>query len=678
MNKKPSFFYQAKVLINRCFHIFFNDKKNLILKIAIPLLTVIIVCLVACPDMYSVKPDEDHTINNGFPVLNWETVVQEKESDDKDSEENELIEPEKATVSKWNGTDVEMPASPTKVDGENYLLITNANQLAFLSKAIENGYEKYLTYNYMLQCDINLDSKKFTPIGTQDHPFTGTFDGNGHIISNLRIDTTKDNAGLFGYVSSNAKADKSVEIRNEMLGTTMDMTFYHNGMVKSLQIKKADISSDGKNVGAVAGCIDGYARITNVSVKDGTVSADGDNVGGVVGCVKGDDAEIYICYSKAKVTSKGRNIGGLVGNLDKSRLSAAYASSTVKYTGKSDAKKIGAVVGTCSEAEDQLKNVFYNNEVNEKYEAVNNEDIEKKAYGIDEDTLRGYASFMIPFKDIKTDYDLRHLSKEDKDRYDQKDYDAEKDKDLDDSFGFKKDGQVSEFRATQTGLFMLVCVAIFVGICNSIQEICKERNILKREYMTNLRLDSYVVSKLAVQAVICAVQMVVVVLFFMVFVLKKQLPDSGIIFPSMWIEYFITMFLLAFAADTMSLLISSVVKTSELANTFIPIILIVQIVFSGVLFDMTGFMNVLAKLMISSWGINALAAITALNDSQTSFLIENPSLQLQLGSSLSSVKTEYASTASNLLMVWGILFVFIVVSSVACAVLLRRVKNDRR
>ncbi|MGN1194481.1 MAG: ABC transporter permease, partial [Acutalibacteraceae bacterium] len=641
-------------------------------------LTIIIVCFVACPDMYSIKPDDDHMINNGYPVLNWETVVQEKKNDDKDSEENEFIEPEKATVSKWNGTDVEMPASPTKIDGENYLLITNANQLAFLSKAIENGYEEYLTYNYILQCDVNLGSKKFTPIGTQNNPFTGTFDGNGHIISNLKIDTAKDNAGLFGYVSSNAKANKSVEITNEMLGTTMDMTFYHNGTVKSLQIKNADITSDGKNVGAVAGCIDSYSRITNVSVKSGTVSADGDNVGGLVGCVKGENSEIYICYSTAKVTSKGKNVGGLVGNLDESRLSAAYASSTVKYNGKSSAKKFGAVVGTCNKAEDQLKNVFYNNEVNDKYQAVNDEDVEKAAYGIDSDALKGYASFMVPFKDIKTDYDLRHLSKEDEDRYDQKDYDAEKDKDLDDTFGFKKDGQVAVFGATQTGLFMLVCVAIFVGICNSIQEICKERNILKREYMTNLRLDSYVVSKLAVQAVICAVQMVVVVLFFMVFVLKKQLPEGGVIFHSIWVEYFITMFLLAFAADTMSLLISSVVKTSELANTFIPIILIVQIVFSGVLFDMNGVMSILANLMISRWGINALAAITALNDSQPSFLIENPSLQLQLGSSLSTVKTEYASTVSNLLMIWGVLIVFIVVSSVACGVLLRRVKNDRR
>ena len=196
--------------------------------------------------------------------------------------------------------------------------------------------------------------------------------------------------------------------------------------------------------------------------------------------------------------------------------------------------------------------------------------------------------------------------------------------------------------------------------------------------MANLRLDSYVFSKLVVQAVVCAVQMAIIVLIFSLFVKNKKLPESGVLFSGIWLEYFITLFLLAFAADTMALLISSIVKTSELANTFIPIILIVQIVFSGVLFEMNGVMRVFANFMISRWGINALAAITSLNDSQPVFLIDNPSLQLQLGSGLSTVSSEYASTVQNLVTIWCILAAFIVVSSAVCAVVLRSVKNDRR
>lgn len=245
-------------------------------------------------------------------------------------------------------------------------------------------------------------------------------------------------------------------------------------------------------------------------------------------------------------------------------------------------------------------------------------------------------------------------------------------------YGFKKDGQLDLFGGTQTGLFMLVCVAIFVGICNSIQEICKERNILKREYMTNLRLSSYTLSKLIVQAIICAVQMIIVLLIFSFYIRDKQIYSSGVIFNSVWIEYFITMFLLAFAADTMALVISAVVKNSSTANTFIPIILIVQIVFSGVLFDLGKQMDAFASLMISKWGIAGLAISSRLNDSRVKFLLDSPDFELNLGTSMSSVKDLYISTPKNLLMVWAILLAFIIVCSVLCTLLLTQVKKDRR
>ena len=49
---------------------------------------------------------------------------------------------------------------------------------------------------------------------------------------------------------------------------------------------------------------------------------------------------------------------------------------------------------------------------------------------------------------------------------------------------------------TKSTLFTIVCVSIWIGLFNSIQEICQERTILKREYMSDLKLISYIVSKL--------------------------------------------------------------------------------------------------------------------------------------------------------------------------------------
>lgn len=680
MKKKPSFFRQAGVLIDRYFHIFFNDKQNLILTVAIPLLTILIVCFVACPDMYAVKPEDSNSINNSYPVLNWEQVVQ-MEKDDDDPDKLVEIETDEVTVSKWNGKDnSSAPTSPTKVDGENYFLITDAEQLAFLSNAASSDIESvrdYLTYNYILQVDIDLNSHEFTPIGTKKYPFTGTFDGNGHIIKNLKIDSDSDNVGFFGYVKSNERASSKVSLNDNKL------TFYHNGIIKNFQIKNAEIVTSGKNAGVIAGCIDGTSRVTSVSAKGGSVSSDKGFVGSIVGKAVSSEAEIYVCYSTSSIKSKGPSVGGLVGDLGSARLSGAYSTSKIKFNGKNgNEKQFGAVIGCCDDYEKQIKNVYYDSKVMDKsevtYGAINDSDHKGYAIGVETEDLHNYASFLVPFKGIETAYEIENPADEDKDEDEDEDYDPEEDKDIDPTYGFKKDDQLEVFGGTQTGLFMLVCVAIFVGICNSIQEICKERNILKREYMTNLSLGSYVLSKLVVQAVVCAVQMVVVMFIYYLFVKNKMLPESGLIFSSIWTEYYITLFLLAFASDTMSLVISSIVKTSATANTFIPIILIVQIVFSGVLFDMDGALDALSKLMISKWGIAALAATSQLNDSQQSFLINNPSFQLKLGSEMSTVKDLYSSTVSNLLMIWTILLIFIIVCSVLCRILLIRVKNDKR
>ena len=682
MNKKPSFFRQAGVLIDRYFHVFFNDKQNLLLMIAIPLLTILIVCAVACPDMFSVKPDntQKSSINDQYPVLNWERVVQYQKNEDKDKSEDDddlvAVEMSEVTLEKWDNTEeAKAPTTPTKVDGENYFLITDCNQLNFLSQAAKSkvpDVRKYLTYNYLLQVDIDLKNHKFTPIGTKEHPFTGTFDGNGHIIRNLKIDSKSDYVGLFGYVKSNENAKSKVKLQ----GNTLE--FHHNGIVKALQVNKCNVKTTGKYAGIIAGAIDGTSRIYNVSAKNGTISAKKGFVGGIVGKAVSSDAEIYVCYSRCNVKSKAKNAGGLVGDLGGARLSGAYETGKVEYDGKKDEEEhFGMLVGTCEDSKDQLKNVFYDKDLaKNSFEAVNDKDVKGVAEGVKTDLLYDYASFMVPFKGIENAYDIANPDEDAEEKDD--DYDAEKDKDLDDTYGFKKDDQLEVFGGTQTGLFMLVCVAIFVGICNSIQEICKERNILKREYMTNLRLGSYVISKLVVQAVICAVQMIVVMLIFYLFVHNKTMPEKGVILSSIWLEFYITMFLLAFAADTMSLVISSIVKNSATANTFIPIILIVQIVFSGVLFEMKGFMDTFSNLMISKWGIAAFAASTGLNDSQAIFLIENPSYQLQLGSEMSIVQDIYQRTPANLLKIWGILLVFIIVCSVLCRILLVRVKKDKR
>ena len=63
--------------------------------------------------------------------------------------------------------------------------------------------------------------------------------------------------------------------------------------------------------------------------------------------------------------------------------------------------------------------------------------------------------------------------------------------------------------STWTGFFTVVSACIWIGIFNSIQSVCKERAIIKREHRTGLHISSYVCAHLIYQAVICLAEAVI-------------------------------------------------------------------------------------------------------------------------------------------------------------------------
>lgn len=69
-------------------------------------------------------------------------------------------------------------------------------------KAIAND----LSGTYVLKNDITLSDAEWTPIGTSDHPFKGTLDGNGHTIKGLTVgngakDDSNNNKAFFGFTN---------------------------------------------------------------------------------------------------------------------------------------------------------------------------------------------------------------------------------------------------------------------------------------------------------------------------------------------------------------------------------------------------------------------------------------------------------------------------------------------
>lgn len=224
------------------------------------------------------------------------------------------------------------------------------------------------------------------------------------------------------------------------------------------------------------------------------------------------------------------------------------------------------------------------------------------------------------------------------------------------------DNSFTQYEMTKSILFALSCSAFWIGILNSIQEVCKEKVILKREYMTGLRLTSYIASKLLVLGLMCLIQTILLVSVFVIFV---GLPDKGLIL-NPFIEFLITTFLTMFSASAMGIFVSSIFKNSDRAMTVAPILLMPQILFSGLVFKLEGLSQQISILANCRWAMEGYGTIANLN-----------SLELRLQKDIPTLVHEaedfFNYTARHLERSFIVLICFTIIFSIMSIISLRKI-----
>jgi len=147
----------------------------------------------------------------------------------------------------------------------------------------------------------------FSPIGNNTKKFTGTFNGKGHIISNLYINRNQQNVGLFGNVGSGVRID-------------------------SLGLENINISNQGFYTGALIGYVDiadpNYIFAENCYVAGGNIEGKNE-VGGLVGYID-NRGVIKNCYSAINVKCptiiyNSASCGGLIGTTNAGYIVNCYA-----------------------------------------------------------------------------------------------------------------------------------------------------------------------------------------------------------------------------------------------------------------------------------------------------------------------------------------------------------------
>lgn len=149
--------------------------------------------------------------------------------------------------------------------------------------------------------------------------------------------------------------------------------------------------------------------------------------------------------------------------------------------------------------------------------------------------------------------------------------------------------------------FMLALVSIWFGTSVASREIIRERAVYTRERMVNLRLLPYVASKLFVLALIVSCQCL------LLFGSLKFLHYSGLMnLPGWAIPQLVVVMLTAMVGLALGLLVSAMVKTSEMATSLVPLILIPQILFSGLVGVPQSTAKVIGTLMPATWAFDGL------------------------------------------------------------------------
>lgn len=213
----------------------------------------------------------------------------------------------------------------------------------------ENGDESGDSQNGNDQGSENDDTATvsgWTPVGTQDTPFRGIFDGHGRSIKNLKVTDESmrggSAAGLFGYAAG--------EIRNVTLSGSVDISGAGSadaGMLAGVLTGKAvninvdgDVSIVNGNAGGVTGAAQQGASVER-AVSGVSVSAGAQAAAGIIGCGAAG-ASVTDSYNTGEVSSDSTAGGIATGEIS---VSGCFNTGSVK--GAQSAYAIGGAAENC-------------------------------------------------------------------------------------------------------------------------------------------------------------------------------------------------------------------------------------------------------------------------------------------------------------------------------------------
>ncbi len=270
-----------------------------------------------------------------------------------------------AILMPYGGAWAQTTKRPASGDGtvNKPFLISTAAELAWFRDHVNENYDNVKS-SAKLTADIDLSDfchaaddskieKSWVPIGNSNNKYQGTFDGNNKTITNLYINASQLNVGLFGCTYEGTIKNLTFEYANvtntnNYVGVLVGKAFW-GSTLQNIKISNTCQIKGGNYTGGIAGYLDGNAyNCVNCATVQGIKY-----IGGLCGfySISRTGNSMTACANYGNVTASSLGVGGLVGYFDSGTIQDCANYGDVKGT-----DRIAGMAGSVNNG--KIQNVF--------------------------------------------------------------------------------------------------------------------------------------------------------------------------------------------------------------------------------------------------------------------------------------------------------------------------------
>ena len=270
-----------------------------------------------------------------------------------------------AILMPYGGAWAQTTKRPASGDGtvNKPFLISTAAELAWFRDHVNENYDNVKS-SAKLTADIDLSDfchaaddskieKSWVPIGNSNNKYQGTFDGNNKTITNLYINASQLNVGLFGYTYEGTIKNLTFEYANvtntnNYVGVLVGKAFW-GSTLQNIKISNTCQIKGGNDTGGIAGYLDGNAyNCVNYATVQGIKY-----IGGLCGFyrISRTGNSMTACANYGNVTASSLGVGGLVGYFDSGTI-----QDCANYGGVKGTNYIAGMAGSVNNG--KIQNVF--------------------------------------------------------------------------------------------------------------------------------------------------------------------------------------------------------------------------------------------------------------------------------------------------------------------------------